>query len=255
MFLADDRILPMLTKALGKTFLKVKKQPVPISLRRKSSLATQIDRARKNAFLCGSSGDCWIIKLANTNMTEDQVLENLMTALPAVVDKIPKKWKNVKSINIKTSDSIALPVYSHVGDIPNPSPPQDREIAVDEQAQGKKIHDSKTDTKKRRKPRPLIRQQLQRIKEDMVAEKRATASSSKETIKPKLKKKSHSKDKAVTKSKGEKRPVSESTEGSDKVRGGGKVDKKFTQKSVGLTSVAVKGSAVAKRRKAEVVLK
>lgn len=252
MFLADDRILPMLTKALGKTFFKVKKQPVPISLRRKSSLAAQIDRARKNAFLCGSNGDCWIIKLANTNMTEEQVLGNLMTGLPAVVNKIPRKWKNVKSINIKTSDSIALPVYSHVGDIPNPSPPQDKEVAVDEQGQGKKDHNSKTDTKTR-KPRPLIRQQLQKIKEDMVAEKKATAtaSSSRETIKPKLKNNPQPKDKA----KGRKRPVSESTEGSDNVKEGVKVDKKSKQKSVGLTPVAVKGTGGAKRRKAEVVLK
>lgn len=274
MFLADDRILPMLTKALGKSFLKVKKQPVPISLRRRSSLAAQIDRARKNAFLCGSNGDCWVIKLANTKMTEDEVVENLVTGLPAVVNKIPRKWKNVKSINIKTSDSIALPVYSNVGDIPLPSPSEEREDAVDEamaQTHGKKAHGSKTDTtkevvanKRTRKPRALIRQQLQRIKEDMMAEKRATAtataSPSSEKVKPNLKNEPQSKDKAVQgdrkKSRGVKRAASESTEGPDKTREGsrsGKVDKKSKQKSLGLSSVAVKGAAVAKRRKAEAV--
>jgi ribosome biogenesis protein UTP30 len=32
LFLADDRILPMLTKALGKTFLARKRQPIPLKV-------------------------------------------------------------------------------------------------------------------------------------------------------------------------------------------------------------------------------
>lgn len=162
----------MLTKALGKTFLQVKKQPVPVRLERKTSLASQIARARDSAFLCGSHGDCWAVKLATTLMTEDQVVENLMAGIAAVVDKIPRKWKNVKGINIKCSNSVALPVYSFVGDIP-PAPPamamEEEEEAVEGGGQGEK----RTTTEKRRKPRPLIRQQLNKIKEDTKAEKAA----------------------------------------------------------------------------------
>jgi ribosome biogenesis protein UTP30 len=39
MFLADDRIIPMLAKLLGKNFFKAKKQPVPLKITRKEELA------------------------------------------------------------------------------------------------------------------------------------------------------------------------------------------------------------------------
>ena len=37
-FLADSRILPMLSKCLGKAFFGAKKQPVPVDITRKESL-------------------------------------------------------------------------------------------------------------------------------------------------------------------------------------------------------------------------
>lgn len=172
LFLADDRILPMLTKALGKTFLKVKKQPVPISLERRSSLGKQIARARDSAFLVGSFGDCWAVKLANTAMTEDQVVENLMAGIGEVVKNIPRKWKNVKAINIKCSNSVALPVYSNVGSLP-PAPPVEQPVAVaTDDADG---DDGSNGQQKKRKPRPLIRQQLNKLKEEAKAQKAAAA--------------------------------------------------------------------------------
>jgi ribosome biogenesis protein UTP30 len=42
----------------------------------------------------------------------DQVLENLLAALPAVVGKLPDAWANIKSIGIKTSGSMLLPVWT-----------------------------------------------------------------------------------------------------------------------------------------------
>ncbi|CAM9577143.1 unnamed protein product [Scytosiphon promiscuus] len=173
LFLADDRILPMLTKALGKTFLKAKKQPVPIKLERRSSLAKQIARARDSAFLVGSHGDCWAVKLANTAMTEDQVVENIMAGIAAVVEKIPRKWKNVKAINIKSSNSVALPVYSNVGDLP-PAPSAKTSAAAKAEVEAGGGKESNGDRKKR-KPRPLIRQQLNKLKEEARAKEAAAA--------------------------------------------------------------------------------
>lgn len=161
----------MLTKALGKTFLKVKKQPVPIKLERRSSLAAQIARARDSAFMCGSYGDCWAIKLAHTAMTENEVVENLMAGIAAAVDKMPKKWKNVKAINIKCSNSVALPVYSSVGDIP-PAPPA-RVAEIPQKGETRPGKGGKDTARKTRKIRPLIRQQLNKVKEEVKAEKAA----------------------------------------------------------------------------------
>ena len=52
------------------------------------------------------------IKVGSTDMKADEIIENVMTALPHIIDHVPKKWKNVQSINLKTSNSIALPIFN-----------------------------------------------------------------------------------------------------------------------------------------------
>ena len=221
----------MLTKALGKTFLKVKKQPVPVRLERRSSLASQISRARDSAFLCGSYGDCWAVKLATTAMTEDQVVANLMAGIAAVVDKIPRKWKNVKGINIKCSDSVALPVYSFVGDIP-PTPPAATAVAKEEAGEGEKPSGStKADVQvKRRKPRPLIRQQLNKIKEDTKAEKALAAGATATNGSARSKKQAVSEVEV---------PVAGNTDGGESVGGESGGSSKKKRKSLVSTTAAV----------------
>lgn len=49
-------------------------------------------------------------------MSEQQIFENILTVVPQVVDNIPKKWKNIQSINIKTSDSVSLPIFNALPD-------------------------------------------------------------------------------------------------------------------------------------------
>jgi ribosome biogenesis protein UTP30 len=61
-FMADDRILPMLTKALGKDFIKAKKQPVPINLTRKEALPFTIQKALSATYMTLSSGTCVMVK-------------------------------------------------------------------------------------------------------------------------------------------------------------------------------------------------
>jgi ribosome biogenesis protein UTP30 len=55
-FMADDRILPMLAKSLGKEFFKAKKQPIPIALTRKQALPFAILQSLQATFLFISSG-------------------------------------------------------------------------------------------------------------------------------------------------------------------------------------------------------
>ena len=62
LFLADDRILPMLGKALGKNFFQQKKQPVPIRLTRKEALPFAVKRCLSGTFMWVSAGTCLSIK-------------------------------------------------------------------------------------------------------------------------------------------------------------------------------------------------
>jgi ribosome biogenesis protein UTP30 len=61
-FMADDRILPMLSKALGKEFFKAKKLPIPISLTRKEALPFAIQKALSATYMSVSSGTCITIR-------------------------------------------------------------------------------------------------------------------------------------------------------------------------------------------------
>jgi ribosome biogenesis protein UTP30 len=52
------------------------------------------------------------IKIANISHKDSQVLANLKTAIPAVVARIHGGWDNVQSLNIKTSSSVSLPIWT-----------------------------------------------------------------------------------------------------------------------------------------------
>jgi len=115
LFLADDRITPMLTKTLGKTFLSKKKQPVPIRLNR-GSLKRNIEQKRNSTYLFLGWGACCSVKVGRTDFTSKQVAENTMAAIHGLVQKVPRKWKNIQSMHLKSTDSIALPIYNALPD-------------------------------------------------------------------------------------------------------------------------------------------
>ncbi|CAM9518387.1 unnamed protein product [Choristocarpus tenellus] len=182
LFLCDDRIMPMLTKALGKTFMSAKKQPVPLHLNRRASLGNQIALARDNTHLCKSYGCCWALKLANTSMTEKQVFENVMAGVSGMVEHVPKKWENIQSIQIKSTNSIALPIYSSFGDLPTAKPPaasiKPGVGGTNNRTDGKKEEGKGVDgvpekQKKVKRPRPLLHQQLKKVATQLKAEKTA----------------------------------------------------------------------------------
>lgn len=61
-FLADDRILPMLSKALGKHFYNAKKLPIPITLTHKEALPFAVQRALSATYMTISKGTCIMIR-------------------------------------------------------------------------------------------------------------------------------------------------------------------------------------------------
>lgn len=111
LFLADDRILPVLPRLLGKTFFKKKKHPVPVDMSKKD-LAKELQTAQNATYLHLGKGPCCAVKVARDDFEQSEIVANLQEAIGAVVGHIPKKWKNVKAMHIKTSDSVALPIYN-----------------------------------------------------------------------------------------------------------------------------------------------
>ncbi|KAG8770354.1 hypothetical protein FRC12_004315 [Ceratobasidium sp. 428] len=111
LFLADERVVPLLPKLLGKIFFNAKKQPIPVNLQKKD-LKAELERAVSSTYMHQNQGTCTSIKIAPISFTPAQVLENLTTALPNVIKHIKGGWDNVQSLYIKTSTSVSLPIWS-----------------------------------------------------------------------------------------------------------------------------------------------
>jgi len=122
MFLADDRILPMMSKALGNAFIKAKKLPVPINLTREAALPFAIQKALNATYMTINTGTCVSIRAGHTGMEPKKLTENIIAIANVAVSKIPRSWANIQMIGVKTADSISLPVY-------NKTPETLREIA------------------------------------------------------------------------------------------------------------------------------
>ena len=110
-FLADDRVIPVLPHLLGKTFFERKKLPLPIDMSR-NNLENEVSKALRSTPFYLSEGYCSTIKVGNTGMGTESLVANIVSAMEQVAEKLPKKWKNILSLNIKTHDSIALPIWN-----------------------------------------------------------------------------------------------------------------------------------------------
>ena len=121
LILADDRILPSLTTALGSTFLRSNsKIPIPVCLAKngkpasRAALDKEITRAVQCTYAHLPQGNSINIRVALARHSPDQIVENITAVLEAAVlaKKVIKAgWKAVKSVYIKSDTSAALPVY------------------------------------------------------------------------------------------------------------------------------------------------
>ena len=123
LFLVDDRIVPLMPKALGKIFYIKKMQPIPITIARRGkivgapALSAAVTRHRSSTFAYVGGGSCSNVRVAKTDFSAEQICENIIAAATTTVEKfVPRRWKNVMSLHIKTQDSIALPVYNALPD-------------------------------------------------------------------------------------------------------------------------------------------
>ena len=111
LFLADDRVLPLLPSLLGAKFFDKKRQPAPVDLRVHDK-AQAVRAAMQCTWMFVPSGSSMQVKVGRLSMSRAEVGENVMAAVEAVVRRVPGKWRNVQMVGVKTQDSITLPVYS-----------------------------------------------------------------------------------------------------------------------------------------------
>ncbi|KAJ9545810.1 hypothetical protein OSB04_025517 [Centaurea solstitialis] len=116
MFFADRRVIPLLPKLLGKQFFKKKKIPLAVDLGHKN-WKEQIERGCSSALLFFGTGTCSVVRVAKVSMERDEIVENVGCAIDGVVGFVPKRFGGVRSLHLKFSESVALPLYQSLPDI------------------------------------------------------------------------------------------------------------------------------------------
>ncbi|KAJ3979997.1 ribosomal protein L1p/L10e family-domain-containing protein [Lentinula detonsa] len=111
LFLADDRVIPILPKLLGSKFFHAKKQPLPVNVTRKD-LKKELERAISSTYMPSIRGTALSIRVGRLSQPAAQVVSNIKTALPAIAARVNDGWDNIQSLGLKTSTSILLPIWS-----------------------------------------------------------------------------------------------------------------------------------------------
>ncbi|XP_062359665.1 ribosomal L1 domain-containing protein 1 [Cinclus cinclus] len=112
LFLSDDRIRRLLPSHLGKHFYERKKAPLSVNLKAKD-LAKELEKHIQGTTLpVNNKGCCYTARIGHTGMKVDEILENIIAAAKVIDNKLPKKWKNVKILHLKTLKSVALPIFT-----------------------------------------------------------------------------------------------------------------------------------------------
>ncbi|XP_037473428.1 ribosomal L1 domain-containing protein 1-like [Triticum dicoccoides] len=116
LFLADRALLPMLPRLLGKAFYSTKKAPIAVDFTR-AGWPEQVRKVLSSTFLYLRTGTCSGVKVGRLDMEEEEIVDNVMAAVEAAVEKVPKKWENVRAMHLKAVDSVALPIYQVVPEL------------------------------------------------------------------------------------------------------------------------------------------
>ncbi|XP_015497927.1 ribosomal L1 domain-containing protein 1 isoform X1 [Parus major] len=112
LFLSDDRIRRLLPSHLGKHFYEKKKAPLSVNLKARD-LAKELEKHIQGTTLSvHNKGCCYTTRIGHTGMKVDEILENIIAAAAVIGNKLPKKWKNVKILHLKTLKSVALPIFT-----------------------------------------------------------------------------------------------------------------------------------------------
>ncbi|KAL8647341.1 MAG: hypothetical protein Q9226_006470 [Calogaya cf. arnoldii] len=136
-FLADDRVITMLPKVLGKVFYQSQKKPVPVRLEPYKEtnaagkrvapkaadektktiapplqVAREIEKTIDCALVHLSPSNSTSVRVGYSSFTAQQIAENVEAVVAGLVQKfVPQGWRNIRAVNIKGPNTMALPIW------------------------------------------------------------------------------------------------------------------------------------------------
>ncbi|KAF2198116.1 ribosomal protein L1 [Delitschia confertaspora ATCC 74209] len=136
LFLCDERIASALPSVLGKVFYGGNtKRPIPVDLTAGTkkpestekpknkeekdvrigtpqAVGREIENALNSTLVNMTSSANTAIKVGNTAMSSQDIVENVEAVVAKVTEKfIPKGWRGVRSLHIKGPNTMALPIW------------------------------------------------------------------------------------------------------------------------------------------------
>lgn len=109
-FLTDDRVMPMLPKLLGKSFFKKNKQPAAVDLTRKN-VREALRQAVEGTRFLPPSGTLVSVLVGFSSQEQAALVANVMAVAAQAIPKLKGGWLDVQAVYLKTSDSVALPIF------------------------------------------------------------------------------------------------------------------------------------------------
>ncbi|KAL8765238.1 MAG: hypothetical protein Q9209_007631 [Squamulea sp. 1 TL-2023] len=136
-FLADDRVITMLPKVLGKVFYQSPKKPIPVNLapykemnvsgRRVAPkaaddktktlapalhIAKELEKTINCALVHLSPSNNTSVRVGYSSFTTQQIADNVEAVVAGLVERfIPQGWRNIRAVNIKGPNTMALPIW------------------------------------------------------------------------------------------------------------------------------------------------
>ncbi|CAE6474945.1 unnamed protein product [Rhizoctonia solani] len=100
-FLASETLIRQIPRLLGPGLSKAGKFPTPIS--HAEDLSDKLTEVRSTIKFQLKKVLCLGVAVGHVQMTEDQVLGNVMLSINFLVSLLKKNWQNVKSLHVKTT--------------------------------------------------------------------------------------------------------------------------------------------------------
>jgi len=145
LFLCDDKVTLLMTGLLGKPFMKSKKMPIAIRIEDKQDLAHEIVKARDSTYLHIPSGTTANIRIAMTTHSVKEIVENVMSVIDGVASSFALGWNSIRALSLKTSESVALPIYNK---LPLLTLPKEKKASTTTTKDAKTSESEKTPVKK-----------------------------------------------------------------------------------------------------------
>lgn len=111
LYLADNRIYGILFKKLGKAFLHKRGPPFPVNLS-KSHLKEELYSAIASTHYKSTKTTALSLRIGRLSMPSEHLMENTIAVAKFIKKHVPRGWSEVKVLYIKTTNSVALPIYN-----------------------------------------------------------------------------------------------------------------------------------------------